>query len=54
MAGEPTREWCKPSPGPSDEEASSSSKESTSYEEEVLTPRPEKKGWGLQHEILAP
>jgi hypothetical protein len=44
MVGEPTGEWCEPSPGLSDEEASSSSNESTSFEEEVLTLRPEKKG----------
>jgi hypothetical protein len=44
MAGEPTREWREPSLGPSDEEASSLSDESTLYKEEVLTPRSKKKG----------
>jgi hypothetical protein len=45
MAAEPAREWREPSPATSDEGGSSSSdKSSKSYEEEVLTPRPEKKG----------
>ena len=41
MAGEPIEEWRQPSPAPSDD-GSSSSDESTSYKEEVLTLRPEK------------
>ena len=42
MAGLPIEEWCDPSPAPSDR-GSSSSNESTSYEEEELTTPIEKK-----------
>jgi len=42
MAGLPIEEWRDPSPAPSDD-GSSSSDESTSYEEGVLTPPIEKK-----------
>jgi hypothetical protein len=42
MAAEPTKQWREPTPITSDDEGSSSD-ESTSYEEEVLTPRPDKK-----------
>ena len=42
MTDLPIGEWCEPSLAPSDH-GSSSSDESTSYEEEVLTPPIEKK-----------
>jgi len=44
MSVERAGEWREPSPASSSKEGSSSSDDSTSYEEEVLTPRPEKKG----------
>jgi len=44
MSVERAGEWCEPSPASSYKEGSSSSDDNTSYEEEVLTPRPEKKG----------
>jgi hypothetical protein len=42
MAAEPTKQWREPTLVTSDDEGSSLD-ESTSYEEEVLTPRPNKK-----------
>ena len=42
MAGEPVEEWREPTLVTSDDEGSSSD-ESTSYEEEVVSPLPEKK-----------
>ena len=42
MVGEPVEEWREPTPVTSDDEGSSSN-ESTSYEEEVVSPLPEKK-----------
>jgi hypothetical protein len=44
MSVERAGEWREPSPASSYKKGSSSSDDSTSYEEEVLTPRPEKKG----------
>ena len=44
MSVERAEEWHEPSPASSYKEGSSSSNDSTSYEEEVLTPRPKKKG----------
>jgi hypothetical protein len=44
MAAEPTGEWHEPSSATSDEGGSSSSDESSKSYEEVLTPRPKKKG----------
>jgi hypothetical protein len=52
MAEEPTGQWREPSPALSYEEGSSSSYESTSYEEEVLTPRPQKKSRTEEEEDL--
>jgi len=68
MSVERAGEWREPSPASSYKEGSSSSDDNTSYEEEVLTPRPEKKGrmeeeqdptytpekTGLHHGIHAP
>jgi hypothetical protein len=67
MADEPTGQWREPTPVSSDDEGSWSLDGSPSYEEEVLTLRPEKKChaeeeddptyspmMGLQHELLAP
>jgi len=44
MSVERAREWREPSPASSYKEGSSSSNDNTLYEEEVLTPRPERKG----------